>query len=109
MFVYALARGVQQGYLDTCYIAVVQRAYAAILERFIEVDPHGLVNVTHICSVGGLGGTPYRDGSFAYYMGEPVVVNDHKGVGAFILTSAAVEALPAAGALPAHPSLKSVA
>jgi len=91
MFVYALARGVQQGYLDARYLAVAQRAYAGILQRFIEVDAQGSVNVTRICSVGGLGGTPYRDGSFAYYTSEPVVTNDHKGVGAFILAAAAME------------------
>jgi unsaturated rhamnogalacturonyl hydrolase len=93
MFVYALARGIQAGYLDGAYRAAVRRAYAGILKQFIEVDAQGLVNVTHICQVAGLGGDPYRDGSFAYYVGEPVVVNDPKGVGAFILASGAVEAL----------------
>ena len=91
MFVYALARGVQQGHLAARYLAVAQRAYAGIIQRFIAVDAQGLVNVTHVCSVGGLGGTPYRDGSFAYYMSEPVVTNDHKGVGAFILAACEME------------------
>lgn len=91
MFVYALAGGVRRGYLDAGYLAVAQRAYAGILQHFIEVDVQGLVNVTRICGVGGLGGTPYRDGSFAYYMSEPVVTNDHKGVGAFILAACEME------------------
>lgn len=87
MFVYALAKGMRMGYLDDRYRATVRRAYAGILEQFITVDAQGLVNVNRICSVAGLGGDPYRDGSFAYYVGEPVVANDHKGVGAFILAA----------------------
>lgn len=91
MFVYALAKGARMGYLDAGYRAVAGRAYAGILEHFIAVDEQGLVNVTHICSVAGLGGEPYRDGSFAYYISEPVVVNDLKGVGAFILAANEME------------------
>ncbi|MCX7670210.1 MAG: glycoside hydrolase family 88 protein, partial [Anaerolineae bacterium] len=101
MFVYALAKGIAAGHLERSYLDAVERAYRGILERFIEVDAQGLVNVTGICSVAGLGGNPYRDGSFAYYIGEPVVTNDHKGVGAFILASAAVERLQAMGLLSA--------
>lgn len=100
MFVYALAKGIAAGHLDRAYLDAVERAYRGILEQFVQVDAHGLVNVTHICSVAGLGGNPYRDGSFAYYVGEPVVTNDHKGVGAFILASVAVERLQAMGLLP---------
>ncbi|PKL10623.1 MAG: glycosyl hydrolase, partial [Spirochaetae bacterium HGW-Spirochaetae-8] len=37
--------------------------------------------------VAGLGGKPYRDGSYQYYVREPVVEDDFKGVGAFILAS----------------------
>ncbi|MCU0502951.1 MAG: glycoside hydrolase family 88 protein, partial [Anaerolineae bacterium] len=59
---------------------------------FIVVDEQGMVSLTNVCSVGGLGGNPYRDGSFAYYIGEPVVVNDYKGVGSFILASSEIEA-----------------
>jgi unsaturated rhamnogalacturonyl hydrolase len=44
-----------------------------------------------IVSVGGLGGTPYRDGSFEYYVSEPVVSNDYKGFGAFIMASLEIE------------------
>jgi unsaturated rhamnogalacturonyl hydrolase len=44
--------------------------------------------------VSGLGGKPYRDGSFEYYMKEPVIVNDPKGMGAFILASNEMEMLP---------------
>jgi unsaturated rhamnogalacturonyl hydrolase len=87
MFVYAITKGIRQGWLDENYKAVVDKAYRGIVENFVEVDGEGLVNLNRICSVAGLGGTPYRDGSFNYYIGEKIATNDFKGVGAFILAS----------------------
>ena len=91
MFVYAIAKGVRKGYLGQEVLAVARRGYEGILRQFVEVDELGLVNLSGICSVGGLGGTPYRDGSFAYYVSEKVVSNEYKGVGAFILASVEME------------------
>jgi len=53
----------------------------------VEKEPDGLISLTNICSVAGLGGSPYRDGSYAYYISEPVVKNDLKGIGPFIMAS----------------------
>jgi len=92
MFVYAIAKGVRQGYLDASCLAIAQRGYQGILREFVVVDEQGMVSLTNVCGVGGLGGNPYRDGSFEYYIGEPVVVNDYKGVGSFILASIEMEA-----------------
>ena len=39
----------------------------------------------------GLGGDPYRDGSYSYYIGEKTITNDAKGVGAFLMASAEME------------------
>ena len=91
MFVYAIAKGVRKGYLGEEVFAVARRGYEGILEQFVEVDEQGLVNLNGICSVGGLGGKPYRDGSFAYYVSEKVVTDEYKGVGAFILASVEME------------------
>lgn len=94
MFTYTLVKGVRNGYLDDRYLGAARRAYAGILEEFIEVDDDGLVNLNQTVSVGGLGGDdPYRDGTFEYYMSEPLRVNDNKGVGPFILASLQIEAL----------------
>jgi unsaturated rhamnogalacturonyl hydrolase len=93
MLVYAIAKGVRKGYLDEEVLAVARRGYEGILEQFVEVDEQGWVNLNGICRVGGLGGNPYRDGSFAYYMSEKVVTNDYKGVGAFILASVEMESV----------------
>jgi unsaturated rhamnogalacturonyl hydrolase len=91
MFVYALAKGTRQGYLDRAALDAARRGFAGILEQFVTVDAAGLLNLDGICSVGGLGGQPYRDGSFEYYVSEKVLANDYKGVGAFILASLEME------------------
>ena len=57
----------------------------------IKVDARGAITLEGTCSVAGLGGDPYRDGSYEYYVSEPVVANDFKGVGPFILASLEVE------------------
>jgi unsaturated rhamnogalacturonyl hydrolase len=93
MFVYAMAKGIDKGYLSGKYIPVLVKAYKGIIDNFIEVDEIGLVNLKGTCMVAGLGGTPYRDGSYEYYISEPINYNDLKGIGAFIKCSAAVEKL----------------
>jgi unsaturated rhamnogalacturonyl hydrolase len=91
MFVYALARGARMGYLPAGYLGVARAGYAGIVRELITVDSPGLVTLDRVCAVAGLGGSPYRDGSYAYYVGERVAANDYKGVGPFILASLEIE------------------
>ena len=91
MFVYALAKGVNQGYLDEGYMKVAERGYQAIIDQLIEVDSDGEIHLLQCCAVAGLGGNPYRDGSYEYYVGEPIIRNDPKGTGPFILASMEME------------------
>jgi unsaturated rhamnogalacturonyl hydrolase len=91
MFVYALAKGVRQGYLPASYLKVAQRGYDGIKAHFIEARAEGQVNLKGTVSVAGLGGTPYRDGSYQYYISEKVVTNDPKGVGAFLMAANEME------------------
>jgi unsaturated rhamnogalacturonyl hydrolase len=93
MLVYTLAKGVRKGYLPATYLANAKKGYAGLLQQFIE-NEDGQTNLHGTVSVSGLGGNPYRDGSFAYYMSEPVIVNDPKGIGAFILAADEMELLP---------------
>jgi unsaturated rhamnogalacturonyl hydrolase len=89
MFVYAIAKGDNHNWLDARELApVAARGYAGILKQFVVADEAGGVHVNRICKVAGLGGDPYRDGSYGYYVGAEVVADDPKGVGAFILASA---------------------
>lgn len=91
MFVYALARGVREAYLPQRYLVNAERGYKGILSHFIEMGADGAVSLTGTVKAAGLGGDPYRDGSYAYYIGEKTVTNDPKGVGAFLLASAEME------------------
>ncbi|MGB4844801.1 MAG: glycoside hydrolase family 88 protein [Ferruginibacter sp.] len=99
MLVYTLAKAVRNGYIPASFSKNAKKGYAGIIKEFIEVDTAGQTNLKGTVSVSGLGGKPYRDGSFDYYMSEPVVVNDPKGMGAFILASVEMEmaALPKPG------------
>lgn len=91
MFIYSIAKAVGNGYVGKEYLEAAKKGFDGIVKNFIEIDDQGLVSLNGICEVAGLGGNPYRDGSFKYYISEPVVKNDHKGVGAFILAAAEIE------------------
>jgi unsaturated rhamnogalacturonyl hydrolase len=93
MFVYALARGVRQGNLPEKYLKVAEKGWAGIKRKFIKAKPDGNLDWEGTVSVSGLGGNPYRDGSYDYYMSEKVVVNDPKGLGAAIKAATEMEAL----------------
>jgi unsaturated rhamnogalacturonyl hydrolase len=91
MFVYALAKGVRLGYLDKKYLAVARKGYDGLLKTFVATETGGALAFNGTVSVGGLGGNPYRDGSYEYYLSEPLRKNDLKGVGPFILASVEME------------------
>jgi unsaturated rhamnogalacturonyl hydrolase len=104
MFVYAFAKGVRRGYLPQTYSTNAARGYKGILSHFVKsgvpndsssssgrkVDGDD-VSLTDTVKASGLGGNPYRDGTYAYYIGEKVATNDGKGVGAFLLASSEME------------------
>ena len=90
MLVYALAKGGRLGYLDKKYTAVARRGYEGLLKSFVA-NENGALVFKGTVSAGGLGGTPYRDGSYESYLNEPPRQNDPKGVGPFILASLEME------------------
>src|SRR5439155_22721992 len=71
MFVYTLAKAVRLGYLPDSYLNAAKKGYAGILKNFLQADQQSL-NLKGTVSVSGLGGNPYRDGSYDYYMSEKV-------------------------------------
>ena len=92
MFVYALAKGVRNGYLPASYMKTARDGYRGILKEFVKTDA-GKFNLEGTVAVAGLGGNPYRDGSYEYYVGEKVVTNDPKGIGAFLLAATEMESV----------------
>jgi unsaturated rhamnogalacturonyl hydrolase len=98
MFVYAIAKGINRGYLSReKYQPAVLRGYAGLVGGSIRTDGDGKIHLTRNCEVAGLGFTSgsgrARDGSYGYYISEPVVENDLKGVGPFILAGMEVQRL----------------
>jgi len=85
MFVYALAKGVRMGYLPQADEGAARRGWKGLEETFIKTGADGATSLEGTVKVGGLGGSPYRSGTFDYYIGEKTRTNDAKGVGAVLL------------------------
>ncbi|MEO6406857.1 MAG: glycoside hydrolase family 88 protein [Ferruginibacter sp.] len=92
MFVYAIAKGARLGYIPAGKIAIAKKGWVGIEKYFIK-NENGQTNLYGTVKVSGLGGKPYRDGSLGYYLSEPVIVNDPKGVGAFLKAAVEMEML----------------
>ena len=114
MFAYVLLKAYNKGYLGTKYRDAGTKAYQGIVKNFIRVNADKTISLTQCCEVAGLGpaATPQviaamkkinpkgsvkenkrRDGSYDYYLSEPIRDNDAKGVGPFIWASLEMEKL----------------
>lgn len=100
MFAYVLLKASRKGYIDTKLHQAGVKAYEGIMNQFIKVNPDKTISLTRCCAVSGLGPGPgpyvkkpnyKRDGSFEYYMSEPIRENDAKGIGPFIWASLEME------------------
>lgn len=87
MYIYVFAKGARLGYLDKKYRQVAQDAFDCFIKELVTVDNKGMVTIHNICGGCGLGGNPYRDGSYEYYVNEKRFDNDTKGVAPFILAA----------------------
>ena len=87
MFSYAIAKGVNNGYLKPKFRKYAVKAFEGLVKHSIIQNADGTYSITRACSVAGLGGTPYRDGSYEYYINEPVRSDDPKVIGPFILAA----------------------
>ncbi|HZF15067.1 MAG TPA: glycoside hydrolase family 88 protein [Steroidobacteraceae bacterium] len=83
MIAYALMKGARLGALPQASAVPGRDTLQAVIRRFLGVQALG-----GICGVAGLGGDPYRDGSYEYYVSEPLAANDPKGVGALLMALA---------------------
>lgn len=91
MFVFALAKGMRMGYLSKEYKTATQKAYDGMIKEFVVVDKDNKVHYTKAVSGAGLGGIPYRDGTYAYYVSEPKRDDDLKAIGPFIQACIEIE------------------
>ena len=92
MFIYAFLKGLRMGYIDDSHKDYILGLYPKFINRFIRENEDGTISMTDCCAVGGLGGKQMRKGDFEYYLSEPIIENDCKGVGPFIWASLEWEA-----------------
>lgn len=86
IFAFAILRGVRLGFLPESYRQYGEKAFKGVCDKYLKVE-NGELHLGGICLVAGLGPADNlrRDGSFEYYMSEPIVNDDAKGVGPFLL------------------------
>ena len=96
MMSYAMLKGARSGFLEKEYAAKGQKTFNGIVEKYLTFTESGL-DLGGICLVAGLGpeNNRRRDGSYAYYISEPVVRNDAKGVAPFVLAYTEIKRLTA--------------
>lgn len=97
MITYAIAKGLRLGLLGSEWISSLDHAYAGLISEFVLETKEGWVNLNKTCQVAGLGGEDRRDGTYAYYISEPIITNDQKGLGAFLLACTEYEYLEVEG------------
>lgn len=108
MFAYSLLKAARKGWVGQSYRDAGIKAYKGILKQFIKENPDGTISLTDCCAVAGLGPgmspsvkaaapkvkeNKRRDGSYVYYLSEPIRDNDAKGLGPFIWASLEMEQL----------------
>ena len=87
MFIYAFAKGAKKGYLDKKYLEIAEKSFDSMVSVMIKTGDDGLPVLTNTCGACGLGGNPYREADYNYYVTEKQVENDQKGVAPFILAA----------------------
>jgi unsaturated rhamnogalacturonyl hydrolase len=87
MISYAILKGVRLGVLPERYQRIGVEIFEGIVSKYLTVKEDGDLNLAGICLVAGLGpeNNLRRDGSYEYYISEPIVENDAKGVGPLIM------------------------
>ena len=84
IFAYAIMKSVRLHYLPEEYFKYGQKAFDGICSTYLS-EKDGSLQLGGICLVAGLGNTDMREGTFEYYMREPVVENEAKGIAPLIL------------------------
>lgn len=90
---YGILKGVRLGFLDESYIQYGKKAFDGVVEKYLKTEEDGNIHLGGICLVAGLGGSGRRPGTYDYYMSEPIVSDDAKGVGPFLLAYTEVKRL----------------
>jgi unsaturated rhamnogalacturonyl hydrolase len=92
MIAYAWAKGARLGLLEPRYRDLARQSFDGLVAELVDSDAAtDRVHLRNICQSAGLGGNPYRDGTYEYYVSANVATDDAQGIGAFLLASAEIE------------------
>ncbi|WP_297094444.1 glycoside hydrolase family 88 protein [uncultured Draconibacterium sp.] len=87
MFIYTFAKAAKHGWLPQSYLETANTAFDSMIENLVSEDENGFVILTNTCGACGLGGNPYREADYNYYVSEKKVDNDPKGVAPVIMAA----------------------
>ncbi|MGN0576079.1 MAG: glycoside hydrolase family 105 protein [Ruminococcus sp.] len=93
LFAYSALKAQETGIGDAEIWSYGKKAFDSVTENFIDIDSSGLPVLKNICLVAGLGGPENRDGTAEYYLGEPYVENEAKGIAPYIMAAAEMKKL----------------
>jgi unsaturated rhamnogalacturonyl hydrolase len=93
MFVFSIAKGIRMKYLPAAFNTALQKAYNGMIKEFVKEDANGQYHYMQAVAGAGLGGIPYRDGTYEYYVNEPKRDDDLKAIGPFIQACIEMELL----------------
>lgn len=79
--------------LDDIYASIAKRGSTGLLEHIVSTDNDGFVDINDVCRSAVLGGSPYRDGSYRYYVTTDRVSDDAHGICAFLLAASEIALL----------------
>ncbi len=87
---YALFKAARLKMTDEKYIIHAEKAFNGVIENYTKKNADGSITLDNICLVAGLGGEKQRNGSIEYYLSEPVVKNDAKGIAPLLMAYAEI-------------------
>lgn len=87
MIIYAFAKGANNDWLPEKYLDMANETFDSLTENLVETDKDGFVVLKNTCGACGLGGNPYREADYEYYVTEIKVDNDQKGMAPVILAA----------------------
>ena len=93
MFVFSIAKGIRMKYLPATVLPALKKAYNGMINTFVKEDANGKYHYIQAVAGAGLGGIPYRDGTYEYYVNEPRRDDDLKAIGPFIQACIEMERL----------------
>lgn len=87
MFIYTFAKGAKKGYLDKKYLQIAETAFDSMIKNMVKIDDDGFPVLYNACGAAGLGGNPFREADYNYYVSEKKIDNDQKAVAPLIMAA----------------------